>query len=389
MPRATAGQLELVMTASRALRVSVAAGRGLGVPDSAAAAGLQAIDAAMEGRAPGNGAAVAKLLVENYDLLLLDLDGVVYRGGQAVVHAIESIRKIQEMGIPVGFVTNNSSRTPTTIANQLRGYGLELEESAVVSSAETAVKMLSQRISSGSVYVVGGEGLRSAVVAGGFELVDSAEAKPDAVLQCYSPDVGWRDLAEAAFAIQGGAIWIATNQDWTLPLERGLAPGNGTLVSAVHTAVGILPDFAGKPATPIFEEAVTRFAASRPLFVGDRLDTDSRGANTAGLDNAIVLTGVATPKELVGARPEDRPNFILDDLRGLLSEYPSYRTKRDSVRGEGVTAELFGNRVLIAKGDPSSTAALRAASQLVWNAPVAVYALDVDSNIYERGLADG
>jgi ribonucleotide monophosphatase NagD (HAD superfamily) len=249
--------------------------------------------------------------------------------------------------------------------------------------------MLSQRMSSGRVYVVGGEGLRSAVVAGGFELVDSADAKPDAVLQGYSPDVGWRDLAEAAFAIQGGAIWIATNQDWTLPLERGLAPGNGTLVSAVHTAVGILPDFAGKPATPIFEEAVTRFAASRPLFVGDRLDTDSRGANAAGLDNAIVLTGVATPKELVGARPEDRPNFILDDLRGLLSEYPSYKTKRDSVRGEGVTAELFGNRVLIAKGDPSSTAALRAASQLVWNAPVAVYALDVDSNIYERGLANG
>jgi glycerol-1-phosphatase len=347
------------------------------------------IGVAMVALHQGSAVAVAKALISEYDLLLLDLDGVVYRGGQAVIHAVESIRSVQELGIPVAYVTNNSSRTPAAIANQLRGYGLELSEREVVSSADTAVRMLSQRMPSGKVYVVGGEGLRSAVVAGGFELVDSADAKPDAVLQGYSADVGWRELAEASFAIQGGAIWIATNQDWTLPLERGLAPGNGTLVSAVHTAVGMLPDFAGKPATPIFEEAVARFGAKRPLFVGDRLDTDSRGARAAGIDSAVVLTGVATRKELVGARPEDRPNFILDDLRGLLSEYPSFKAKRDSVRGEGVEAELFGNRVLISKGDPSSTAALRAACQLVWGAPVAVYALDVDSNIYERGLANG
>lgn len=292
------------------------------------------------------------------------------------------------MGIPVAYVTNNSSRTPSTIAAQLRGYGLELDEQSVVSSADTAVRMLSQRISAGRVYVVGGEGLRSAVSAGGFELVDSAKDDPDAVLQGYSPDVGWRELAEASYAIQRGAVWIATNQDWTIPLERGLAPGNGTLVSAVHTAVGILPDFAGKPATPIFEEAVSRFGARKPLFVGDRLDTDSRGANAAGIDNAIVLTGVATRKELIGARAEDRPNFILDDLAGLLSEYPSYRRKANSVRGQGVEAEMFGNRVLISGGKPTSTAALRAACELVWNAKLAVYALDVEKEIYERGEDD-
>jgi glycerol-1-phosphatase len=328
---------------------------------------------------------VGRPLISDYDLLLLDLDGVVYRGGQSVVHAVESIRAVQAMGIPVAYVTNNSSRTPAEVTSQLRGFGLSLAEHDVVSSAQTAVRMLESRLNSGRVYVVGGEGLRAAARDAGYELVASAAEAPDAVLQGYSADVGWRELAEASFAIQAGAIWIATNQDWTLPLERGLAPGNGTLVSAVHTAVGILPDFAGKPATPIFEEAVSRFGARRPLFVGDRLDTDARGANAAGIENAIVLTGVATRKELVGARPEDRPNFIFDDLRALLTEYPALKRKRGAVRGEGVEAEMFGNRVLIAKGDPASTAALRAACDLVWNAPVAVYALDVDPEIYEQG----
>jgi glycerol-1-phosphatase len=328
---------------------------------------------------------VGSPLISAYDLLLLDLDGVVYRGGQSVIHAVESIQAVQSTGIPVAYVTNNSSRTPAEVTSQLRGFGLELDERDVVSSAQTAVRMLQSRLSHGKVYVVGGEGLRAAARDAGFELVDSAADNPNAVLQGYSADVGWRELAEASFAIQAGAIWIATNQDWTLPLERGLAPGNGTLVSAVHTAVGILPDFAGKPATPIFEEAVSRFGAQRPLFVGDRLDTDSRGANAAGIENAIVLTGVATRKELVGAREEDRPNFIFDDLRALLSEYPTFKHKRGVVRGEGVEAEMFGNRVLMAKGDPASTAALRATCELVWNASVAVYALDVDPKIYEQG----
>jgi HAD superfamily hydrolase (TIGR01450 family) len=327
---------------------------------------------------------VAKSLIANYDLLLLDLDGVVYRGGKAVVGAVEAIGRAQSLGLPVGYVTNNSSRRPEQITEQLRGYGLEVEPDQVVSSAQTAVEMLSERMPSGKVLVIGGEGLRVAASAAGYQLVESADDQPDAVLQGYSPDIGWRDLAEASFAIQNGALWIATNQDWTLPLERGLAPGNGTLVSAVHTAVGILPDFAGKPAVPIFETAVSRFGAKRPLFIGDRIDTDSRGARAAGIDSAIVLTGVATRKELLGARPEDRPNFIIGDLGELFSEYPQSKIRKTSCRSEQTEAEIFGDRLLISKGDPGSLAALRAACELVWNGGTSIYALNVDANIYEQ-----
>jgi HAD superfamily hydrolase (TIGR01450 family) len=328
---------------------------------------------------------VAKSLIANYDLLLCDLDGVVYRGGKAVSGAVEAIGRAQSLGLPVGYVTNNSSRRPEQIAEQLRGYGLEVEPGQVVSSAQTAVEMLSERMPTGKVLIIGGEGLRVATSAAGYQLVESADDRPDAVLQGYSPDIGWRDLAEASFAIQNGALWIATNQDWTLPLERGLAPGNGTLVSAVHTAVGILPDFAGKPAVPIFETAMSRFGSKRPLFIGDRLDTDSRGARAAGIESAIVMTGVATRKELLGARPEDRPNFILGDLGELFSEYPPSKLHKNSCRSEQAEAEIFGDRLMISKGNPGSLAALRAACELVWNGGTSIYALNVDANIYEQG----
>ena len=110
-----------------------------------------------------------------------------------------------------------------------------------------------------TILVVGGEGLTSEVTKAGFVVTRSALDAPAAVIQGFSPDVGWVHLAEAAYALQGGGVvWVATNTDWTIPQARGTAPGNGTLVSAVHTAVGQLPVVAGKPEVAIFEEALSR-----------------------------------------------------------------------------------------------------------------------------------
>src|SRR5690606_27523275 len=133
------------------------------------------------------------------------------------------------------------------------------------------------------------EGLVVEAEKAGYSVTRSAEDSPAAVVQGFAPEVAWTDLAEAAFALkvpedEGGIPWIATNTDWTIPRERGVAPGNGTLVSAVHTAVGRLATVAGKPETPIFEEALARFSAASPLFIGDRLDTDILGAARAGID---------------------------------------------------------------------------------------------------------
>lgn len=328
------------------------------------------------------------MLIDNFDSLLLDLDGVVYRGSLAIEGAVESINRAQQMGKKIGYVTNNASRTPDAIAHQLNEFGLSVQADEIIGSAAAAARLLAERLPKGAkVLVVGGEGLRSEVNALGFEIVEGAADQPAAVVQGFSPEVGWRQLAEAAFAIQAGAIWIATNQDWTLPLEKGVAPGNGTLVGAVHTTVGILPDFAGKPFRPIFDAAKSQLGVSKPLMIGDRLDTDIKGAIAAGIPSATVFTGIATNKELLGAKSDERPNYILDDLSDLFADYQEPKaTKRGSKCGSS-EVELLGDRVVLVDGHPAAIQTIRAATHLIWSSGRPIYGLQVDPLLLgvERG----
>ena len=322
------------------------------------------------------------MLIDSFDSLLLDLDGVVYRGKKAIAGAVESITKAQQLGKSVGYITNNASRTPSQIAMQLREFGISIEDHQIIGSARAAAKLLAGKIPSGSkVLVVGGEGLRTEVEALGFSLVASSEERPSAVIQGFSPEVGWKDLAEAAFAIQNGAIWIATNQDWTLPLEKGIAPGNGTLVGAVHTAVGILPEFAGKPFRPIFDSALSELGFQKPLVIGDRLDTDIKGAVAAGLESAAVLTGIVGNKELLGAKSDERPNYILTDLSELFSDYPKPKRTKSSVSFGQSEVEIIGDRLMISAGNPSAVDTIRAATDLVWSSGRPIYGLQVDAKL--------
>jgi HAD superfamily hydrolase (TIGR01450 family) len=322
------------------------------------------------------------VLIDSFDSLLLDLDGVVYRGKKAIAGAVESITKAQRLGKSVGYITNNASRTPSQIAMQLREFGISIEDHQIIGSARAAAKLLAGKIPSGSkVLVVGGEGLRTEVEALGFSLVASSEELPSAVIQGFSPEVGWKDLAEAAFAIQNGAIWIATNQDWTLPLEKGIAPGNGTLVGAVHTAVGILPEFAGKPFRPIFDSALSELGFQKPLVIGDRLDTDIKGAVAAGLESAAVLTGILGNRELLGAKSDERPNYILTDLSELFSDYPKPKRTKSSVSFGQSEVEIIGDRLMISAGNPSAVDTIRAATDLVWSSGRPIYGLQVDAKL--------
>jgi HAD superfamily hydrolase (TIGR01450 family) len=324
-------------------------------------------------------------LVDQFDSVLFDLDGVVYLGSEAIPYAVETINRLSSEGMKVGYVTNNSSRRPEMIAEQLRSFGLMAEPGQIIGSARAGAKMLADRVPAGSkVLVVGGEGLRFEVESLGFEIVSRADEGPAAVIQGFAPDVGWTHLAEAAFAIQRGALWLATNQDWTIPREGGIAPGNGTLVSAVHTAVGILPDFAGKPFAPIFQSALDQLGVTQPLFVGDRLDTDIRGAHNFGMASACVLTGVASRRELIGAREEDRPDFIITDLRDLLSEYQHPRDVKRGLKLGEVQVELLGTKVLVSEGDPRSIEALKAATQLIWSSSIPIYGLEVEEALYSK-----
>jgi glycerol 3-phosphatase-2 len=312
------------------------------------------------------------------DVLLLDLDGVVYRGRSAVAHAPETLATVRAGGVRVGYITNNASRTAASVAAHLSDLGVPAEQDDVVTSPQAAVRLLADRLPAGArILVIGGEGLRSVVAEAGFVLAADADDDPDAVVQGFSPELGWSDLAEASFALADpDRLWVATNTDWTLPVDRGIAPGNGTLVSAVHAAVGRLPVVAGKPETPLFEVAVERFSARRPFFVGDRLDTDIQGANAAEMPSALVLTGIDGPKELLSAQPHARPGFVLRDLRGLLEPYPEVKRRRDGVQVGRAVARVDGIALEVVKaGEPIDL--LRAASEAVWSSNVSAYALRI------------
>ena len=326
---------------------------------------------------------VAKVL-GNFETLLLDLDGVVYEGGRAIVDAIESITTLRARGVQIGYITNNASRTSQAIAEQLRSFGLELKVEDVITSAQAGAELLKQIVPGGSkVLVVGGEGLRSCVLLAGFKIVDSSKDSPAAVIQGFDPSVGWKQLAEASYAIQRGAKWVATNQDWTIPREEGLAPGNGTLVSAVHTAVGQLPVVAGKPEKAIFETALKQFGTSSAVYIGDRLDTDVLGANRAGIGSALVMTGVTTRKELLAAKPDSRPAYILGTLKDLLGDYRApVKTKRGYKLGSA-EVELLGQKVLVSFGDPRSLEALKCACLTIWDSGLPIHTLDVEPALYE------
>lgn len=318
-----------------------------------------------------------------YDVLLADLDGVVYEGTHAIMDAPEAIRELQRLGLPIGYVTNNSSRRPEVIAEQLAGFGVSTNPDDIIGSGQVGVQLLATLVQPGAkILVVGGEGLRARVVEGGFELVESSDDQPAAVIQGFAPDVAWRHLAEAAYSIQGGAKWVATNSDWTLPQEKGLAPGNGTLVSAVHTAVGQLPLVAGKPEPAIFEAAVDHFNARQPLFIGDRIDTDITGANKAGIDSVLVLTGVSTRKEVLGIKPEGRPTYIIASMAELLTPYDLPRQTKRGFACRSAEVELLGNKVVVTQGDPKSMSALRAACAVIYSSSIPIYGLEVEPALY-------
>ncbi len=260
-------------------------------------------------------------LCETYDVALLDLDGVVYRGDEPVPGAADAIAAARAAGMRMAFVTNNASRTPAAVVARLADAGVPAREDEVATAAQAAATLLRTLVRDGArVLVTGGEGLRVATAEAGFTLVTSAADAPEAVVQGYDPSLAYADLAETALAVRNGAVWVASNLDATIPTARGELPGNGSLVALVATATGRRPDAAaGKPERALHDEAVRRSGARRPLVVGDRLDTDVEGARRAGCDSLLVLTGVTTPAMLAQAPPHQRPTYVGDDLRALLA----------------------------------------------------------------------
>jgi len=331
---------------------------------------------------------VTSSLLVGVDLLLADLDGVIYKGADAIAHAVDSL-ELAASTCRVGYLTNNASRTAASVADHLSSLGLSVVPDDIVTSPQAAMRLLAELVPAGStILVVGGDGLVDELDKAGFVVTRSALDGPAAVIQGFSPEVGWAQLAEASFALNDDPElpWVATNTDWTIPVARGIAPGNGTLVSAVHTAVGRLPVVAGKPEVAIFEAAIARFGGRQPLFIGDRLDTDILGANRAGIDSVLVLTGIDGAKQVLAADSKSRPTYIVGDLRELHQPYPAIVETVDGAArlftvGDAVV-RLAGSAVTIDNAGQNSTDLLRAGTAAVWGAGVPIYGLEVDPGLY-------
>ena len=256
-----------------------------------------------------------KTIAQEYDCLLIDLDGTVFRGRQPTDGAVQTLSEVLSRKL---FVTNNASRSAEQVAEHLRELGFTATAEDVVTSAQSAAHLLAGQLPPGSaVLIVGTEALGNEIAAVGLRPVRRYDDDPVAVVQGLSTTIGWPDLAEAALAIRAGAVWVAANVDPTLPTERGLLPGNGSLVAALRTATGAEPQVAGKPGPQLMKDAVGRGDFRAPLVIGDRLDTDIEGANTAELPSLMVLTGVNTARDAVYAVPAQRPTYIGHDLRSL------------------------------------------------------------------------
>ncbi|MFE0966143.1 HAD hydrolase-like protein [Streptomyces fungicidicus] len=306
-------------------------------------------------------------LNEAYDTALLDLDGVVYAGGNAIDHAVASLAAAREGGMRLAYVTNNALRTPDAVAAHLTELGIPSEAGDVITSAQAVARLISDQVPQGSrVLVIGGEGLRVALRERGLVPVESADDDPVAVVQGYGgPELPWGRFAEASYAVARGLPWFASNTDLTIPSGRGIAPGNGAAVEVVRIATGAEPQVAGKPLPPMHRETILRTGAERPLVVGDRLDTDIEGAFNGEVDSLLVLTGVTDGAQLLAAAPRHRPTYVDADLRGLLTGQPEVAAAGDGFRCGGWTARA-GAEQLELEGDGGALDGLRALCAAAW-----------------------
>jgi HAD superfamily hydrolase (TIGR01450 family) len=306
-------------------------------------------------------------LVEGYDLVMFDLDGVVYVDGRAVAGAARGIASSREAGAHVAFITNNAARTSGQVAAHLRELGIEAAPGDVVTSSQAAARLLRARHGAGApIAVLGADGLHEALREQELEPVDVDVERAVAIVSGYAPEVRWKVIMQGAVRIRNGLPWVASNTDPTLPTGDGPAPGHGTLVKMISEFAGVTPLVAGKPERPLFDETLRRVGGRRPLMVGDSLHTDIAGAHNAGTDSLLVLTGVTDLTELAQARVGQRPTWIGQDLSTL--SRPGVQAERTHGRwsAEGWQAEVADGRLTV-EGSGSADAWWACVGPALWS----------------------
>jgi 4-nitrophenyl phosphatase len=250
--------------------------------------------------------------------ILLDMDGVLWRGTEAIGSVPTNLAAIAAKGLQAAFVTNNATLTVAQYQEKFRGFGAEVEAGQIFTSSNAAAHYLSeQHPNGGNVYVIGEKGLRQAMEDKGFSLADKDCL---AVVAGLDRELTYDKLRQATLLIRAGATFIGTNPDRTLPSSNGPVPGAGSILAALEAATDTKPVVIGKPGTAILEAAMAALGASpaETLMVGDRIDTDVAAGQKAGCQSALVLTGITSEQEASAWRPA--PEYIAADLATLITQ---------------------------------------------------------------------
>jgi 4-nitrophenyl phosphatase len=247
--------------------------------------------------------------------LVIDMDGVLYRGGEAISGSADLIGFLRGQGIDFVLATNNATRTPRQFVEKLAGMGVEVHPDEVLTSALATAAYLTSIAPPGTrVFVVGMDGLQAALQEAGFVLVDDGA---EFVVVGMDFTVCYERLAQATRQIRAGATFIGTNPDRTFPSERGIMPGAGSLLAFLEAATDVRPTVIGKPEAAMLEQALARMGAppATAAILGDRLETDILAGQRAGMRTILVLSGV-TDRALL-AVSEIQPDLVFKDVAHL------------------------------------------------------------------------
>jgi glycerol-1-phosphatase len=258
-------------------------------------------------------------LISRYDHVLLDLDGCVWVGDALTPGADEAISELRSAGRAVMFLTNDSRRSPEEYVRKLWSLGLKASLEEVVTVGAAIQYVLAERPPGAGAYVIGSAAMFRHVSEAGQRVLNGTEraTEADVVVVAGHDDLHFDELRIATQAVLAGAEMIAAGRDRTFPTEDGPWPGTGAVVAALEYATARTARIIGKPEPEIFRTALDRLGPGRTLAIGDRLDSDLAGAAAAGLDAAIVLTGVSTRAEAESAT-DPAPVAIAEDLHSLL-----------------------------------------------------------------------
>jgi HAD superfamily hydrolase (TIGR01450 family) len=258
-------------------------------------------------------------VADEFDGLLVDLDGVVWEGRELVPGSVEALQRLIESRKELVFVTNNSVKQPGAYAARLREAGVEVAGDRVVTAGAATAHLAAERVGTpGTAFVIGAPGFKQTVAATGLTLLEGAAARSaDAVVVSGHREFDYEELLTATFALRAGATLFGTSRDPTLPMPGGAWPGTGATLAAVETASGKTAEIGGKPERHLFDQARALIGdVARVAMVGDRIASDIEGGRRAGLTTILVLSGASSREDAAAAASP--PDLILDDLAALL-----------------------------------------------------------------------